>query len=1518
LVELGDAVDRDDDLDAVEVAGDLKIGRDLDHHLAGGGPLVTVAARQAEGGCPDDHRCASPPRAHLADLLAESVTRRRTLGKLGRAGGIVARVDSRDEGPDTGAFAATALADAAEDLALAGTVSSGAALRPPRSDVTRETLRPFGPFTHVERLTEQGAMGVVARGYNAAFDRWELLKFIHPDLENRPEFVRQFFREGRVLAKLSHPNIVQVFAIYTLDGRPCLAMEFLDGTSLAAEVARERCPIARWHELFLEAARGLAAAHDVGLLHRDIKPENLFVVQGRGGAARLKLIDFGLATADRSRATDAANDPTLVAAMSGGTPLYMAPELWRGEEASPRTDLYSLGLSFFFAVTGRLPFTGDTVGQLRAAVCSEEPFPDAREMRPDLPAPLARALSLAIAKRKEGRLASADELVGLLVAATSAARPRRVPGAGPYRGLSSYGAAERDVFFGRDREIVEVLEHLRTQSGVVLVGPSSSGKSSLALAGVVPSIEDGALGGGIAYGSALVQPRARPAHSLAAGLARRLGSSEKDVLAFVQATPESLGETLRAALPADAGLVLVLDQLEELATLAEDAAEVRRFAVAVSSLLDVGSAPIRVVATLRADLMDRLFAIEPLRPLLTRGFYPVRPMGPEALEQAMLGPALAAGYRLEDPSIVATIVRDVGQTASGLPLLSFAMSAWWDARDEPSRTLPTAAWRALGGLTGALTRSGDRVLEAMTDDSRRVAEQLLLRLVSADRTRLRARRASLLDPAAAGAGAAQVLDRLLAAKLVHESSGEIELAHDALITQWSTLRELLVSSGEDRAFRERVTAASREWDAQRRPDGALWSSDQAARLARWFATTNATLDQLELAFIEAVRRRTLRTRWVARAIAGGAVLVAMTYALVARSNEHEVRRRLDAANRSLAAEKAAYVRAETGRLDQLASLEIEHDPAAAIRHAAASYELEHDGSLDVMAWNARARGFGVVLAGLGAPVTAVATAPGARWLAAASAGTVTVLAGASSEHVRIEAMYEGAVRTLAFSTDGATLAIGTASGEVALARAPAFTASAAGRCAGSVVEIAWSGGDTLQAVCRDGGAADAVVIDLRTGKSEPGPPPAPTPDGITRSTLPVAGASVAIDSNRRLELHVDAAGNFEAEVGSRAFTWIPARNAAALVGLGGEVLVVSLASLEVIGRLQSPHHAVVSLAADTAGEWLLAGARDGAVIAWNLDQATTTVTQARLAQPPSACALSPDGAAVACASGGSLVVRAVDGSLAVPRAAERSACPTSVDAVDLGPGGRPAFVLAGDELLRDGRPPPRLLTPGLLEASDRRVAVAGLGADGLPAVVVAPLDFERWPAPIHLPTTATALAWTASGVHLVVAGADQQVRMFDPAAESQPRSFGVPGEARIRAVAASDDGSRIVAGTEAGEVFVSGAAGAALRRIAALGAPIRCLAVGQAGRAIVASADRRVFVIDGDTGLSFVLGSAASAVAHCARSPVEDRFSFVDDGGAAWLKALDLRDVAESYVPRDDADVPLLATWKGLPVGLVR
>ena len=1479
-------------------------------------------------------------------------------------------------------------------------------------------LRPFGPFTRVEPLTEQGAMGFVARGYNAAFDRWELLKFPRPELADDAELVRQFFREGRVLAKLSHPNVVQVFAIYALEGRPCLAMEFLVGKSLQAHVAEAggKLSVANWHELFLGAARGLAAAHELGLLHRDLKPENLFVVAGRAGApGGLKLIDFGLATVDRDRRQRHGDDPSLVGGTSAGTPLYMAPELWRGEEASTRSDLYALGLSFFVALTGRLPFPDvETVTEVVQHVCSEQPFPDARELRPELPAPLALALKRTMSKRKEERFATADELVAGLVAAASAARPRQVPGSGPYRGLRPYTAAERDVFFGRDSEIAEALERMRSFPGVVLVGPSGSGKSSLVQAGIEPAIQEGALGQGIAYAAMTLEPGTRPVASLAAALASKLSLSEREIVAFLRKQPASLGEALRAALPAGSGVVVLIDRLEELPM--ADPGEARDFATAIASLLEMRSAPLRVLAVVRGDRMDALFSLEPLRPLLTRGFYPVRPLAGDGLRRAMVEPALAAGFRLEDPRIVDEVAEDLAKQPGALPLLSFAMSVWWDARDEGTHTLPLAAWRSLGGLAGALTRHADHVVGALGEEERLAAEQILVRLVSAEGTRARVPRASLLDAAAAATQAPRALERLIEAKLVVEAGGDVELAHDALIGQWPRLRALLLSSGEDRAFRERVAAAARQWDVQGRPPGALWSDDQARRLARWFGATNAPLDQVELAFVVAVRRRATRRRAILRAAIASVVLAAISFGLVATANEREMERRLRAATARAEERDQAYRHAESKRLKGVAAANLDRDPTAALRLADASYELEHDSSLDVVAWDARARGIAVPLPAPRAspakagPVSVVGVAPKTGTIAAASGGNVVVLSPNSPEHATFTCSDDADVHSLAFSPDGAFLAVGSNSGEVSIARAPAFACESVARCSGPVnrlwaastgalfadcganrgpAQVLWMdprskatrtvfGGDLGAAaiaadrrafvlLTRDGRATlvdeggqtragpalslsgdvtaidvspggDVLVVgesngDIVTAALDP-PGSAAKAMLLAHHHAPIAalsrgpsGAVLAIGADHVAVLATESGGVRSFDVGEPAFAWLGTRNAVALVRRSGAVEVFSLETSDLVADLRSPDHDVVSIAADDAGDWIFAGCGDGTLQAYDLDQAAVALTEGPPHPAPTACALSVDGAAVGCGAAGTAFVRVLQHSSGVPRPLSTLALPGNAvpDHVALGPSGRPLFWLAQGAVAREAeRPIPLVTSADVVRTTDERLIVAGQGPDGRPLLDVVPFGLDARPPPAVLASRAVAVAWSETARMLFVAGADRHVRRVSPLSGATLGDVSLetaiaPGDA-IASLDSSEDGNEIAVGTRDGLVLVNAPGSHTVQPFASPGAPVGCVRLARSGRALVATAGPRAFVVSLDVGVAFSFWTAPAPIVDCARAADEDRFSFVGADGTAWVKALDLGGVTESYVPPNPASAeaaPTLATWKGLPVGLV-
>ena len=177
-----------------------------------------------------------------------------------------------------------------------------------------------------------------------------------------------------------------------------------------------------------------------------------------------------------------------------------------------------------------------------------------------------------------------------------------------------------------------------------------------------------------------------------------------------------------------------------------------------------------------------------------------------------------------------------------------------------------------------------------------------------------------------------------------------------------------------------------------------------------------------------------------------------------------------------------------------------------------------------------------------------------------------------------------------------------------------------------------------------------------------------------------------------------------------------------------------------------------------------------------------------------------------------------------------------------------------------------------------------------------------------------------SGARVFVMTADRSLRVFDADPLREASSAPIPWSEAMRTLGASDDGRRVALGGAQGLVVVfSVAASEKPRVVGHLPGPVACLAFAHAGRALVAASGRRVDVLDTDTGRSFTLFTAPAPVVDCQRSPDEDRFSFVDADGTAWVRALDLSDVADGFIPPETGlpgSDPAIATWKGLPTGL--
>lgn len=273
----------------------------------------------------------------------------------------------------------------------------------------------FGIPDVIGRYTIRGTLGTggfatVYRAYDPVLDRQVALKVLHPHLSEEPDTRTRFLHEGRTLAGIRHRNIVQVFDAGTADGRVYLAMELVEGRSLAS-LMREANQIAVAQAVTIaeQAAAALDALHARGLVHCDVKPANILLEQASGRAV---LLDFGV-----SRRVD---ETVATAPWIWGTPAYMAPEqIEQNGRISHRTDVYQLAATIYALLAAEPPFTGEPA-QLMYAVVHRDP-PNLAAHRPDVSAQFAAVLGRAMAKDQAQRPDSLGTLVGLLGAETASA-----------------------------------------------------------------------------------------------------------------------------------------------------------------------------------------------------------------------------------------------------------------------------------------------------------------------------------------------------------------------------------------------------------------------------------------------------------------------------------------------------------------------------------------------------------------------------------------------------------------------------------------------------------------------------------------------------------------------------------------------------------------------------------------------------------------------------------------------------------------------------------------------------------------------------------------------------------------------------------------------------------------------------------------------------------------------------------------------------------------------------------------
>jgi serine/threonine protein kinase len=250
-----------------------------------------------------------------------------------------------------------------------------------------------------------GGMSNVYKATDRILERTVAVKILAEHLSDDERFVARFKREALAVAKLIHPNIVQVYDTGVDGGRHYIVMEYVEGRS-GAQILQRQGPVEpeAAAEIGAQACAGLDYAHRRGIIHRDVKPGNLMVVGGPvgGGEMVVKLTDFGIARAiEQTRITQVGSVV--------GTAAYLSPEQVRGEEATPATDVYALGVVLYQFLTGRLPYEGSSLAELAVRQQNEKPLPP-DTYNSDVPHTLGAAVLRALEGDPSQRYASAGEL----------------------------------------------------------------------------------------------------------------------------------------------------------------------------------------------------------------------------------------------------------------------------------------------------------------------------------------------------------------------------------------------------------------------------------------------------------------------------------------------------------------------------------------------------------------------------------------------------------------------------------------------------------------------------------------------------------------------------------------------------------------------------------------------------------------------------------------------------------------------------------------------------------------------------------------------------------------------------------------------------------------------------------------------------------------------------------------------------------------------------------------------------
>ncbi|MAS34133.1 MAG: hypothetical protein CL610_09005 [Anaerolineaceae bacterium] len=818
-----------------------------------------------------------------------------------------------------------------------------------------------------ERIGE-GGFGIVYRAHQPIVKRDVVIKAILPVYANNPDFIRSFEAEAQLIARLEHLHIVPLYDYWRDPEGAFLVMRWLRGGSLMP-VLNKPWPLDMALKTIDQIASGLAAAHQKNIIHQDIKPANILLDE-EGNAY---LTDFGLAK-DLEKGVDLSE--STVSTSVRGSPAYISPEQIKRSTITPKTDIYSLGIVIYEMLCGQQPFGAGSVIELLRHQLSTQ-LPDLQKIRPELPDKLNIVLWKATAKDPDVRYASIVEMMEALhtvvddmydaqadpdTAGNVSSPPPTITRiidldaidlllAGPlnpYKGLRAFQEADASDFFGRESLVDSILSRFTDTDNagkfVAVVGPSGSGKSSVIRAGVIPAIRSGRVPHWKQWFITDMTPGTNPLEELKNALLK-VASKPVENLTDQLSNSSSLTQTLQNILPNhDTGVILFVDQFEELFTLTTDEHTRSHFLTMLYETLNDPNSRLRLIIALRADFYDRPLLYAGFGELIRKHTEVVLPLSSAELEAAIVRPAQQAGLSLEE-GLVQRIIADIRDQPGALPQLQFMLTELFERREKSQLT--RHAYETTGGISGALARRANQLYDQLDAQHQSVAQQIFLRLVNLtedmDYTRRRAKQSELVSANTQEAVVQSVIDTFGASRLLTfdrdptTREPTIELAHEALIRKWDKLHAWLEENIDNLRALQQLTAATTMWTNANRDTSFL---AEGARLAQFEALPRATtlaLDDTEQAYIEASIRRRTRARWRNRIFVSTLILLCLLFAF-ATLNATIQRNEAERAREAAAYSEATAI-AEQSRADHAAQIARSRELAASALMVADKVDL---------------------------------------------------------------------------------------------------------------------------------------------------------------------------------------------------------------------------------------------------------------------------------------------------------------------------------------------------------------------------------------------------------------------------------------------------------------------------------------------------------------------------------------------------------------------------------------------------